>query len=82
VLLRDNKIEKGPNSENHSAAVMIGAEGVTQPTPEILVEHNTFLVGGSYNSFLVYNLTATEASLIGNTLQGNAKALHGDGTAK
>jgi hypothetical protein len=82
VLLRDNKIEKGPNSENHTAALMIGAEGVTQPTPEILVEHNTFLVEGNYNSFLVNNLTATEATLVGNTLQGNAKALHGDGTVK
>jgi hypothetical protein len=82
VLVRDNKIQKGPKSENHRAAVMIGAEGITQPTPEITVEHNTFLVDGDYNSFLVENLTATEARLVGNILQGNAKALHGDGTVK
>jgi hypothetical protein len=82
VLVRDNKIEKGPNSENHVAALMLGAEGVTQPTPEILVEHNTFLVEGNYSSFLVGNRTATEATLVGNTLQGNAKALLGDGTVK
>jgi hypothetical protein len=82
VLLRDNKIQKGPKSENHTAAVMIGAEGITQPTPEIVVEHNTFLVEGDYNSFLVNNMSATEATLVGNTLQGNAKALHGDGTVK
>ena len=31
---------------------------------------------------IVDNLTATEATLVGNTLQGNAKALHGDGTVK
>jgi hypothetical protein len=82
VLVRDNKIQKGPKSENHVAAVKIGAEGLTQPTPEIIVEHNTLLVEGDYNSFLVDNLTATEATLIGNTLQGNAKALRGDGTVK
>jgi hypothetical protein len=82
VLVQDNTIQKGPKSENHRAAVMIGAEGVTQPTPEIIVAHNTFLVEGSYNSFLVENLTATEATLTGNTLQGNAKALHGDGSVK
>lgn len=82
VVLRDSKIQKGPKSENHSAALMIGSEGVTQPTPEILVEHNTFLAEGSYNSFLVVNMTATEAQLVGNTLQGNAKALRGDGSTK
>jgi hypothetical protein len=30
VLVRDNQIQKGPKSENHTAAVTIGAEGVTQ----------------------------------------------------
>ena len=52
VVLRDNHIEKGPKSENHTAAIMIGEEGRTQPTPEIIVEHNTFRVDGSYNSYL------------------------------
>jgi hypothetical protein len=82
VLLRDNKIQKGPKSENHTAALMIGSEGVTQPTPEIIVEHNSFLAEGDYNSFLVVNMTATEANLVGNKLLGNAKALRGDGTVK
>jgi hypothetical protein len=79
VLVRDNHIQKGPKAENHTAAVAIGAEGVTQPTPAIIIEHNTFLVEGDYNSYLVYNLTATEAELKGNILQGNAKPLRGDG---
>jgi hypothetical protein len=82
VLLRDNQIQKGPRSDNHTAAVMIGAEGVTQPTPEIIVEHNTFLVDGDYSSYLVDNRTATEASLQDNTLRGNAMALHGRGTVR
>jgi len=79
VLVRDTHIQKGPKAENHTAAVVIGTEGVTQPTPSIIIEHNTFLVEGDYNSYLVYNLTATEAELTGNTLQGNAKPLRGDG---
>jgi hypothetical protein len=52
---------------------------VSQPTKEIIVANNTFTVDGDYNSFLVDNLTATEAQLKGNKLVGNAKALHGDG---
>jgi hypothetical protein len=79
VVLRDTHIEKGPKSENHTAALMIGAEGVTQRTKEIIVENNVFQVDGDYNSFLVNNMTATDARLKGNKLIGNAKALHGDG---
>ncbi len=82
VVMRDNHIEKGPLSQNHTAALMIGEDGVSQPTPEITVQHNTFLVEGNYNSFLVNNLTATNAVLVGNVLEGNAKALHGDGSVK
>ena len=82
VLARGNHIQKGPNSENHTAALMIGAEGVTQHTPEILVENNTLLVEGTYTSYLVDNITATEAVLRGNILKGNAKALLGDGTVE
>jgi hypothetical protein len=82
AVVRGNHIQKGPKSQNHTAALMIGEEGVSQPTPEITVEQNTFVVEGSYNSFLVDNMTATEATLRGNILQGNAKALHGDGSVK
>jgi hypothetical protein len=82
VLLRDNHIQKGPKSENHTAAVMIGAEGVTQPTPEIVVEHNFLAVEGSYSAYLVDNRTATVAALRGNVLKGSALPLRGPGTVK
>ncbi len=82
MVVRDSHLQKGPKAENHTAAVVIGSEGVTQPTPEIVVEHNTFLVEGNYTAFLVWNLTATEAELKGNILQGNAKPLRGDGTVR
>jgi len=79
VVMNDNRIQKGPKSENHTTALIIGEDGVSQPTPHITVEHNTYLVEGDYNSYLVNNITATEAILKGNILKGNAKALHGDG---
>jgi hypothetical protein len=82
VLVRDTHIQKGPESQNHTAAIMIGAEGVTQPTPEIMVERNVFLAQGSYHTYLVNNRTATEATLRNNTLQGNASALFGRGSVK
>lgn len=82
VLVRNSHFQKGPKSENHTAAIVVGAEGVTQRTPDILVEGNTFRVDGDYTSYLLQNLTATEAVLKRNTLQGNAKALHGDGTVE
>jgi hypothetical protein len=82
VVMRGNTIQKGPRSENHTAALMLGAEGVTQPTPEITVAGNSYLVEGDFHSFLVVNMTATDALLTGNKLSGNAKALRGDGSVK
>jgi pectate lyase len=81
VIVRNSKITKGPNSENHTAAIMIGAEGVTQMTPEIVVENNTFRNNGAYPTIFVDNLTATEAQLSGNIISGvgPVQALKGDG---
>ena len=58
---------------------MIGEEGVTQPTREITITDNTFRNSGSYGTFFVTNLTATEAMLKGNKLSGKVEALKGDG---
>jgi hypothetical protein len=82
LVVRDSYIQKGPQSQNHTAAISIGAEGITQPTPEIIVEHNSFLVEGDYGSVLLNNITATDAELRGNVLTGNAKALRGDGSVR
>jgi hypothetical protein len=79
VLVRGCTIEKGPKGENHTGAIVIGMEGVTQPTREITVENNSFRVDGDYSSYLVYHQSATEAMLKGNKLSGSAKPLHGDG---
>lgn len=79
LVVRDSKLEKGAEAENHTAAIMIGSEGVTQPTREITIENNTFRNDGGFTTYFVDNLTATEAVLRGNHLSGNVKPLNGDG---
>ena len=79
VLVRGNNILKGPKAENHTGAIMIGNEGVTQPTHEILIENNVFKNTGGYNTYFVVNFTATEAILRGNKLSGSVQPLKGDG---
>ncbi|WP_198034083.1 right-handed parallel beta-helix repeat-containing protein [Acidihalobacter ferrooxydans] len=70
LIMRDNIIEKGPNSDNHGTAIMLGEAGRWQPTQKILIEGNTFTNNGPPTVF-VRNLTPTPARLIGNTLKGN-----------
>jgi hypothetical protein len=82
LIVRDNTLEKGPKSENHKAAIAIGAEGVTHPTPEINVTNNNFRNDGNYETALVWNLTATPARLKGNKLSGSAIPLNGDGSVQ
>ena len=83
VLVSGNTMQKGPLSENHGAFVIVGEEGITQRTPEIIVENNTATVDGGYPSFLLNNGTATEAVVRGNKLHGGSlKALKGDGSVK
>jgi hypothetical protein len=80
LVLRGNTMEKGPKAENHSAAVVIGEEGVSNRTNQITVQNNNFRLDGDYQTIFVRNLTATEAQLTGNKLSGGKiKALEGDG---
>ncbi len=80
LLVQGNRMEKGPKAENHSAAISIGEEGVDRPTPQILVQGNSFRNDGDYETTFVVNLTATPAVLRGNKLIGSVKPLRGDGT--
>lgn len=79
LVVRNNVMEKGPKAGNH-AVIVIGDEGVTQPTPEILVENNRLRVDGDYTALFVHNLTATPAVLKGNTFSGSVTPLEGDGS--
>ena len=79
VIVRDSTLTKGPEASNHTGAIVIGTEGVTQPTREITITNNTFRNAGSYPTAFVWNLSATEAMLTGNKISGQAKPLQGDG---
>jgi hypothetical protein len=80
LLMENNTLEKGPNASNHSAAIVIGAEGVTQPTGELVIRNNRFTNDLPQQTIFVRNLTATEAMLTGNVLAGKVTALAGDGS--
>jgi hypothetical protein len=80
LVVRDSKLEKGPKADNHSAAITIGEEGVTQRTGEITIANNQFRNAGRYPTTFVVNDTATEAMLTGNTLSGTVQPLKGDGS--
>ena len=79
LIVRGNTMQKGPEAENHVAAIMIGSEGVEQPTREITIENNTFRNDGAWTTSFVDNRTATDAMLRGNRLSGHVKPLTGDG---
>jgi hypothetical protein len=79
VLLRGNRLSKGPRSGNRSTAISIGAEGVDRPTREIRIESNVFTLEGSYRTVFVTNHTATPALLKGSSLPPTVIPLRGDG---
>ncbi len=80
VLIAGNKMSKGPKAENRSAAIMIGAEGVANPTKFLRIENNSFENLGEYDTMFVNNVTATPAVLGKNQLSGRTLPLKGDGT--
>lgn len=81
VVVRNNKMEKGPKSGNHTTAIAIGEEGINHRTAEITVTDNDFSNDGSYPTFLVWNMTATPAMLKNNKIAGSVTPLKGDGEA-
>lgn len=79
LLVSGNRLSKGPKAENRSAAIVIGAEGATNPTKFLRVENNTFENQGDYDTMFVNNITATPAELGKNQLSGRTLPLKGDG---
>jgi hypothetical protein len=79
LIVSDNTLEKGPKSENRNAAIAIGAEGGTHPTPQITITNNDLRNDGNYQTALLWNLTATPATLNGNKLSSSVNPLKEDG---
>jgi hypothetical protein len=82
VLIRGNTLQKGPRAENRTAAIMIGAEGMTNTTPEILIEDNTFRLEGTYLPIFVDNRSGVAAVLRRNRIPTLVPPLRGEGTAR
>ncbi|HET7880525.1 MAG TPA: hypothetical protein VFL55_06535 [Acetobacteraceae bacterium] len=82
LIVEGNTMQKGPKTDNPATAIMIGAEGVSQPTEEIIIRNNTFTNDQRRRTNFVRNVTATRAQLVGNTFKGEVRPLDGDGSVQ
>lgn len=78
LLMTDNTLEKGPNTQNPTAAITMGEEGGNRPPAEVIISGNKFRNDGPHTLF-VRNKTQSVVQLSGNVLTGPAKALSGPG---
>jgi hypothetical protein len=79
LIVERNKLEKGQHSGNQGNTIMIGSEGVDQPTDEITIHDNNFTNSQGRGTVFVTNRTATDADISGNKFTGQVTPLEGDG---
>lgn len=82
TLIQGNRMAKGPHSDNPGTAISIGAEGVSNPTPWLIVRNNRFTNHQAVRTVFVRNFTGTEARLAGNVLRGAVSPLDGPGSVR
>ena len=70
VLIQGNRLGKGPRTENPTAAIMLGAEGVTNRTTDIRITDNRFENAIGRPTALVENRTGAPVQMSGNTTTG------------
>lgn len=75
ALIEGNTIEKGPHTENHEAAISLGAEGVTNPTGVLVVRGNRFRSDFPGRVAFVRNSTLADVTVTGNDLAGDVVPL-------
>lgn len=80
LLMEGNVLEKGPMTENPLGAVVIGAEGVIQPTGPLLLTHNIFTSRLARETAFLVNMSDVHAVLKDNRLTGKISALVGSGS--
>lgn len=78
LLMTGNTLEKGPRTQNPTAAVTIGEEGGPRPPGEITISGNTFRNDGPPTIF-VRNTTKSVVHLSGNVVTGPVRKLTGIG---
>ncbi len=79
LLMEGNILEKGPMTDNPLGAVVIGAEGVTQPTGPLLLIRNVFTNRLERETAFLVNMSPARAVLKGNRLTGKITPLVGSG---
>jgi hypothetical protein len=79
LLMEDNVLEKGPMTDNPLGAVVVGAEGVIQPTGRLLLTRNIFTSRLARETAFLVNMSDTRAMLKDNRLTGKITALVGSG---
>ncbi len=79
LLVQGDTFEKGPKSENHTTAIMIGEEGVSHLSPKFTIKDNSFTNDMPYPTMFVDNITRGDAILTGNKFKGRITPLGGLG---
>ena len=79
VVITDNRMQKGPNSDNWGTAIHIGGEGAPEGSA-YRISHNRFRSDNPHEVAFVRNETVVPAALEGNQLEGAVVALVGPGT--
>ena len=82
LVMRRNILEKGPRSDNSMAAVILGEEGNTNVSPELIIESNSFTNDMRQPTVFVRNLTGTAAVLRENVLAGHVLPLEENRTVR
>ena len=80
LMMRGCVLEKGPKSDNPLVALVIGEEGVTNPTRRIAVLDNQFRNDMGQPTIFLRNATKVPAELAGNRIFGRVVMLEGPGT--
>ena len=79
MVITDNRMQKGPNSDNWGTAIHIGGESAPEGSA-YRIGHNRFRSDNPHEVAFVRNETVVPAALEGNQLEGVVVALVGPGT--
>ena len=82
VLIEKNDLLKGTMTSNASVAIMIAAEGETNPPGPISIVNNKFLNRQARLTAFVRNMGMVPVKLAGNTLSGMVTPLQGAGSVE
>jgi hypothetical protein len=80
VVIADNVMQKGPKSENRSAAIHIAGEGTAQDSAAYRISNNRFRSDNPHEVAFVFNRSVAPAVLEANRLEGTVAPLVGPGT--